>query len=361
MSDILKPVITPEQAAAILQDKGYRAKINTSGRFPFIESATSGLRFFVNFLYAKDDDPTKGYEDIQFDAGFTIEWDVNINRLLHVVNKFNLAYRFSKVSISSGEQPILMMKYDVHLSGEAVQSFDYHVGFFIHMIGFFVDEIVETDVYRGDGCTELHAQAIQFLYGCQHDPKAAIELYRLAAERGYAGSQNNLGDQYETAKNLPKSNEFAAYWYTRAAERGEPTAYLSLATLFSECAADNDMLLEAAKFVILAIAKLPQGFNLKTANECLECLKGRLTEDELQIARDRANDWLPLYQEKRLVQDIPSAIKKPNINIKYCIKPIQKNVMGQIIDTTRLINTNKAFIEAMRKFTKDRSRNFEIW
>jgi len=310
MSEILKPVITPEQASVILQDKGYRAKINTSGRFPFIESATSGLRFFVNFLYARDDDPSNGYEDIQFDAGFTIGWDVNINRLLHLVNKFNHAYRFSKVSISNGEQPILMMKFDVHLSGDAEQSFNYNAGFFIHMISCFVHEIVETDIFKGDGCAELHNNAIQLQFGSQRDPEAAIELYRRAAERGFAGSQNNLGDQYETGKILSKSNEFAVYWYTRAAERGEPGAYFSLATLFGEIAVDNDMLLEAAKFAFLAIENRPEGSNPKPAHDCLELLKGRLTEDELELARSRANQWLPLYQEKRLMSDAPTSIEE---------------------------------------------------
>lgn len=310
MSEFIKPVISLEKAAAILQDKGYRAKINDTGRFPFIESAANGLKFFVNFLYAKDDDPSNGYEDIQFDAGFTIGWDVNINRLLHVVNQFNQAYRFAKVSISNGSQPILMIKFDMHLSGEVEQSFNYNVGFFIHMIGCFVEEIVETDVFKGDGCVELHNDAIQLMFSAKRDPEAAIALYRRAAELGFAGSQNNLGDQYETAKTLPKSNEFAVYWYTRAAERGEPGAYFSLATLFSEIAVDNDMLLEAAKFAILALEKKLEDSNLKPAEDCLELLKARLTEDELQVAHDRANQWQPLYQEKRLMSDAPSSTQE---------------------------------------------------
>ena len=315
MSEFQKSTIFPETAATILQDKGYRAKVNTGGKFPFIESAANGLKFYVNFLYAKDEDPSNGYDDFQFDTGFGIGWDVNINSLLHVVNAFNHVYRFSKVSISGSEQPIITLKFDAHLSGEAEQSFDYYAGFFIHMIGCFVREIIETDVFRGDGCGELHNNAIQFFLGEKRDPEAAIALYRKAAELGYAGSQNNLGDQYELAKFLPKSNEFAIYWYTRAAERGEPTAYLSLATLLSEIAVDDDMLIEAAQFAHLAIEKLPQGFNRNTAQDCLELLKTRLTDDELQKAHDRATRWRPLYQEKRLMSDTP------NIFEETCNKP----------------------------------------
>lgn len=305
MSDIQKPVIFPEAAATILQDKGYRAKLNKEGRFPYIESSTDGWKFYVNFLYAKDDDPQNGYEELQFDAGFRIGWDLNINRLLLKINRFNQLYRFSKVMISGSDDPLILMKFDVNLSGEAEQSFSYHAGFFMHMIGCFQREILDTDAFKGDGCGELHNDALRLLSGSNRDPEAAIALYREAAARGYAGSQNNLGDQYEIGKFLPKSNEAAIYWYTRAAERGEPTAYLSLATLLSEIAVDHDMLLEAATFAHLALEKLPQGFNHKAAHDCLELLKGRLTEDELQKSQDRATRWQPLYQERRLMSDTP--------------------------------------------------------
>ena len=106
---------------------------------------------------------------------------------------------------------------------------------------------------------------------------------------------------------MPKSDEFAVYWYTRAAERGEPTAYLSLATLLSEKSVDREMLIEAAKFAFLAIEKLPEGFNMKTAKDCLSSLKSLLTEDDFALAEARAKSWSPLYQEYRLMSDAPQS------------------------------------------------------
>jgi TPR repeat protein len=143
------------------------------------------------------------------------------------------------------------------------------------------------------------------LFGSNRNPDLAVLLYRKAAEKGYAGSQNNLGDQYESGNNLPKSDEFAVYWYARSAERGEPTAYLSLATLFSQKAVDKEMLIEAAKFAILAIERLPDGLNKKTAKECLASLSSRLEEDDLELAYTLAEGWSPLFQEHRLMSDTP--------------------------------------------------------
>jgi len=73
----------------------------------------------------------------------------------------------------------------------------------------------------------------------------AARLYRQSADLGFAGAQNNLGDMYEAGQGVPKSEKAAIHWYTRAAERGEPTAYLSLASLLRNSG-------ESAAFVLWA-------------------------------------------------------------------------------------------------------------
>lgn len=306
MSEFKRFTFSPEAAADVLQSMGYRGNINREGCLPVVESATNGARFYVNFRSPRDDDPSKGFEEIQFDTGFAVGPDVNTNNLVRMCNYFNANYRFAKLAVVGNPNRYITMSLDLPVTSGDPAWFEHYVEAFIGLIGTFIEEIVETDVFRGDGCWALFQNSIELLHGATKDPVAAINLYRRAAEKGYAGSQNNLGDLYEAAEYLPKSDDFAVYWYTRSAERGEPTAYLSLSTLLSEKAVDRPMLIEALKFAFLAVERLPKGYNMKTAEACVERLTERLTEEEVEEAKTKAKSWMPLYQETRLMSDTPS-------------------------------------------------------
>lgn len=305
MSEQQRATLLPEDAANMLQEMGYRGRVIKDGEIVKVESATNGAKFFINFFSPRDNHPAKGYEEIQFDTGYALPNDVNSARLIHRCNKFNTEYRFVKVTVWGQRRRYVTMKIDFPIIKNDFESFQQCASIFISLMQTFIDEIVYTEDCKGDGCTQLHSDAITFLFGENRNPAIAIELYRKAAELGYAGSQNNLGDQYECAENLPKSDDFAIYWYTRAAERGEPTAYFSLATLFSQKAADREMLIEAAKFAFLAVDRLPEGKNKNTAQECLASLSKRLNEDDLELAYTLSKKWIPLFQEHRLMSDAP--------------------------------------------------------
>lgn len=130
-------------------------------------------------------------------------------------------------------------------------------------------------------------------------------LYRKSANDGFAGAQNNLGDLYESGRGVPKNTKSAVYWYTRAAERGEPTAYLSLATFLSEGDADVDTLVEALKFAYLAVAQLPIGKNKKAATAAALDIESRLPKEKVSVAKLLAKNWEPLYQETYTLGDKP--------------------------------------------------------
>jgi hypothetical protein len=149
-----------------------------------------------------------------------------------------------------------------------------------------------------------HNQAIQYLFGPKKNPQKAVQLYRSAASNGFAGSQNNLGDLYEKGVLVPKNDKFATYWYARAAERGEPTAYLSLATLLSEGTKDKAVLVEAYKYAILASKYLPKGKNKARAEAKREELWKILSEKEIRSAYASLTGWAPLHQETALMADI---------------------------------------------------------
>jgi hypothetical protein len=133
----------------------------------------------------------------------------------------------------------------------------------------------------------------------------AARLYRQSAVLGFAGAQNNLGDLYETGQGVPKSGKAAIYWYTRAAERGEPTAYLSLASLLSEGTTDSEVLVEALKFAALAYNFLPAGKNKASAERISTAITAKLTQADRQRVLELVTRWAPLYQEEWLMGDAP--------------------------------------------------------
>jgi hypothetical protein len=148
--------------------------------------------------------------------------------------------------------------------------------------------------------------AIQKRWGPTPSISEALRLYRESAADGFAGAQNNLGDLYENGIGVKKDEKFSIYWYTRAAERGEPTAYLSLATLLIEDTEDESILVEAFKFSILAYRHLPEGTNKKIAESAARHISARLTPDLRKKSRELADNWQPLYQERYLMSDTPS-------------------------------------------------------
>jgi hypothetical protein len=151
----------------------------------------------------------------------------------------------------------------------------------------------------------LFADGMKLLTSTPALPYEASKLYRQSAEIGFAGAQNNLGDMYENGEGIPKNDKAAIYWYTRAAERGEPTAYLSLAHMLSEGTNDADLLVESAKFAGLAFTFLPEGKNKASAEQLTKALGERLNPADKERAFDLISRWMPLHQEERLMGDSP--------------------------------------------------------
>ena len=133
-----------------------------------------------------------------------------------------------------------------------------------------------------------------------------MRLYSINAREGYAGSLNNLGDLYEKGMEVEQNELVAVYLYTRAAERGEPTAYLSLATLLCAQSDDRSVLMEAAMFAALAKQQLPPGTNKAIATATLETLTQILDEEDMDQSLVMAAGWKPLYQEPLKMKDKPA-------------------------------------------------------
>ena len=86
---------------------------------------------------------------------------------------------------------------------------------------------------------------------------------------------------------------------------GELTAYLSLSPLLSGTSEDPKVLVDAAKFALLAIDQLSGERNRTIARKCLDRLIERLSGEDFERARTLARNWAPLFQETLLMSDKP--------------------------------------------------------
>lgn len=147
--------------------------------------------------------------------------------------------------------------------------------------------------------------ALEKRFGSNPSISDAVRLYRQSADEGFAGALNNLGDLYEKGLGVEKNDKFSVYLYARAAERGEPTAYLSLSTFLGEGTSDQEILVEAVKFGLLAVSNLPDGKNKEYAKQNLKVLTKKVSKESYARAVELASKWQPLYQEEHLMGDTP--------------------------------------------------------
>ena len=61
--------------------------------------------------------------------------------------------------------------------------------------------------------------------GCRRDPAGGVSCLENAARAGHAGAALKLGTCFAEGCGAPQSAEMAAYWYRRAAARGQTRAY----------------------------------------------------------------------------------------------------------------------------------------
>lgn len=73
-----------------------------------------------------------------------------------------------------------------------------------------------------------------FLNSLKSENFETVESYRLAAEQGDAGAQNNLGLCYQKGFGVPKDYTEAVRWYRLAAEQGFSYAQLRLKSLLCQ-------------------------------------------------------------------------------------------------------------------------------
>jgi hypothetical protein len=292
-------LITVSRIASLMQEMGYRGKVVVGEEWSWVESATNGTKFNIYCFSEKMSDPDSEAHSIQFDGGWGGLSSYDARRFLMVCNRFNHDWRYAKACVATDhDRYSLSVKLDHHcLNGLTNEEFFVVADMFVRLIG---DMAKRTMSAVGDTFSALidrHKEATGLMWGADADPDQALAIYLENARAGYAGSMISLGDYYENSIDITQSAPVAAHFYTRAAERGQPLAYYGLARILAQDAQDEDVILEAAKFALLAFRDLPDGQNRHAAEMLKDHLLDKLSNDGQEMAIKLAGTWLPLTVE----------------------------------------------------------------
>ncbi len=298
--------VTRKQVATALQNLGYRGLVDDNA--PYVHSAAMGLDFRIQFYSPSEDEQDPQFASYMFDMGLYSSEAITLDRVIAHCNAKNRDFRYVRFygGHNDAGNCFAAVQMDVVAESHDEEAIQRHCSTFISFANALRDLLNAVESEVDHAAPMLHGKAVSLIHGSTEEQLLAAELYWSAAKNGFAGSQNNLGDLYERGKNVPQNPVVAAYWYARAAERGEPTAYLSLATLLSSVAEDNWTYIEAAQFAHLAVERLNDGANKVLAQVALDRLVTLLPEETISEAKERAEKWAPLFQEKRLMTDPPS-------------------------------------------------------
>jgi hypothetical protein len=309
--------LTAASIAEQLRDMGYRGKIKQTESGYFVESSTDGLQVFVYCLGADGKDvsaETDSCDTIRLYGGWDDLPHYNERNVADFINWFNSDKRFGKIyTYTRNGRFCLRVEAEWIVSdGIAPASFERFVRIFFGLYTLVSNALDKIRSVDDEAIRRRHNQAVQCANGRQDNNALAAELYRENSDAGYAGSQNNLGDLYKRGVGVGENLAYAVYWYTRAAERGEPTAYLSLAQVFAASAQEMDLWVDAGKFAMLAAKHLPDGRNKATAEELIGHIANQLSAEDWARATELTRTYYPLYQELQLMSDAP----EPGIQIE---------------------------------------------
>lgn len=99
--------ITGPELADILQEEGYRAKLDTDGEGdPMISSRMGGLDIYVYFY---DCNPAKRCGSLQFSVGL----DLADGTTHEVINEFNTAFRYVRAFLDHEMDPFMQYDFEV--------------------------------------------------------------------------------------------------------------------------------------------------------------------------------------------------------------------------------------------------------
>lgn len=124
--------------------------------------------------------------------------------------------------------------------------------------------------------------------GVPKNYQEAVKWYKMASDNGDAVGQNNLGVMYASGTGVSLNNTEAAMWYRKSAEQGYAGGQLNLGCFYMYGTGVPRNYVEAYSWISLAAG---QGF--PQANDALEEVAKRMTQDQIAKAQERATLFVP--------------------------------------------------------------------
>jgi uncharacterized protein len=128
--------------------------------------------------------------------------------------------------------------------------------------------------------------------GVLQSAEQAAKWYKLSAEQGHADAQNNLGVMFEEGKGVPRNYDEAMRWYRRAAESGNKDAPNNIGVIYMSGVGAIKNSVKAYMWFSVAGKGDPAAISNK------KFLLKRLTPDELARAKNMAQEWLKIRDQK---------------------------------------------------------------
>ena len=128
--------------------------------------------------------------------------------------------------------------------------------------------------------------------GVSQSSEQAAKWYQLSAEQGHADAQNNLGVMYEEGEGVPRNYDEAMRWYRRAAESGNKDAPNNMGVIYMSGVGAIKDPVKAYMWFSVAGKVDPAAISNK------KFLLKRLTPDELARAKNMAQEWLKIRDQK---------------------------------------------------------------
>jgi len=141
--------------------------------------------------------------------------------------------------------------------------------------------------------------------GAPRDLREAHHWFRKAADQGNAGAQFNLAVLYERGLNVSEDHGEAARWYRKAADQGDPAAQLNLGTLYYHGRGVLQDYVESHKWLNLASARFLPGDSDKRARALKnrDLVARKMTPSQIADAQLLARDWKPRVDSETAAPD----------------------------------------------------------
>jgi TPR repeat protein len=122
------------------------------------------------------------------------------------------------------------------------------------------------------------------------DYAEALKWYGLAAARGDALAQYNLGVMYDKGKGAPQDYAEALKWYGLAAAQGHAEAQFNLGVRYAKGQGVPQDYVQAYKWLNLAAATIIEPYRDK-AVKARDSVAARMTPAQVAEAQQRAREW----------------------------------------------------------------------